>query len=250
MANPDYIFGIRAVIEAIDAGKEIHRIMVKRDLKGDLATELFNALKGRSVPLQKVPVERLNRITRKNHQGVVAWISEVVYHDIETIIPGLYEAGKTPFILVLDGVTDVRNFGAIARTAECAGVDAILVPSKGSAVINADAIKTSAGALHKIPVCRTTNLLKSLQFLKGSGLKLLGASEKGDTVFNATQMDVPLAIVMGSEDTGLSAETLRICDYLVSIPMQGTVSSLNVSVAAGILIFEVVKQRMPAQMNR
>ncbi|MFB6340927.1 23S rRNA (guanosine(2251)-2'-O)-methyltransferase RlmB [Saccharicrinis sp. FJH62] len=244
MANPDYIFGIRAVIEAIDAGREIHRVMIKRDLKGELASELFSALRGSTVPVQKVPVERLNRITRKNHQGVVAWISEVTYHNIETIIPGLYEAGKVPFILVLDGVTDIRNFGAIARTAECAGVDAILVPSKGSAVINADAIKTSAGALHKIPVCRTGNLTKSLQFLKGSGLMLLGASEKGDTVFNTGDMTVPLAIVMGSEDTGLSADVLKICDHLVSIPMVGTVGSLNVSVAAGILIFEVLKQRL------
>lgn len=249
MANPDYIFGIRAVIETIDAGREVHRIMIKRDLKGDLASELFNALKGKSVPVQKVPVERLNRITRKNHQGVVAWISEVAYHNIETIIPGLYESGKVPFILVLDGVTDVRNFGAIARTAECAGVDAILVPSKGSAVINADAIKTSAGALHKIPVCRTGNLVKSLQFLKGSGLMLLGASEKGDTVFNTKNMDVPLAIVMGSEDTGLSADVLKTCDHLVSIPMLGTVSSLNVSVAAGILIFEAVKQRIGERVD-
>ena len=244
MANQDYIFGIRAVIEAVDAGKEIHRVMIKRDLKGELASELFDALRGTSVPVQKVPVERLNRVTRKNHQGVVAWISEVTYDNIETLLPGLYERGKVPFILVLDGVTDIRNFGAIARTAECAGVDAILVPSKGSAVINADAIKTSAGALHKIPVCRTVNLMQSLQFLKASGLALMGASEKGKSIFSHENMCVPLAIVMGSEDTGLSADVLRICDDLVSIPMRGSVGSLNVSVAAGILIFEAVKQRM------
>lgn len=244
MNRQEYIFGIRAVIEAVNAGKEIHKLLVKRDLKGDLASELFNAIKGRSIPVQKVPVEKLNRVTRKNHQGVIAWISEINYHDIETLLPGIYEAGKVPFILVLDGVTDVRNFGAIARTAECASVDAILVPSKGSALINADAIKTSAGALHKIPVCRTPDLTQSLKFLQASGLALYGASEKGDTVFSTKDMTDPLAIVMGAEDKGLSTDSLRICDRLISIPMLGTVSSLNVSVAAGILIFEVVKQRL------
>lgn len=244
MSHPDFIFGIRAVIEALNAGKEIDKILVQRDLKGDLIRELLDALKGYDIPIQKVPIERINRVTRKNHQGVLAWMSQITYENIENFLPGLYEAGKTPFILVLDGVTDVRNFGAIARTAECAGVDAIVVPAKGAALINADAIKTSAGALHKIPVCRSQNLGQTLKFLQQSGLSLFGASEKGNTIFDAVDMKSPLAIIMGAEDKGLSPDVLKICDHLVSIPMLGTVSSLNVSVAAGVIMFEAVKQRL------
>src|SRR5665647_3639698 len=174
----DMIFGIRAVIEAIQAGKEIDKILMRRDMTSELARELFTSLNGLQVPIQKVPIEKLNKITTKNHQGVVAFISPVTYQRIEDIIPGIYEQGRMPFIVVLDGVTDVRNFGAIARTCECAGVDAIVIPTKGGASINADAVKTSAGALLTIPVCREASLTNVLKFLVSSGIKLVAATEK------------------------------------------------------------------------
>jgi 23S rRNA (guanosine2251-2'-O)-methyltransferase len=239
----DMIFGVRAVIEAIEAGKELDKILIRRDMSNDLSRELLSSLKGSTVPIQKTPLEKLNRITRKNHQGVIAFISPVVYQKIEDIIPVLYEDGKVPFIMVLDSVTDVRNFGAIARTCECAGVDAIVIPARGGAAINADAVKTSAGALLKIPVCREQNLSNTLKFLKNSGIKLVAATEKAANFYTKTDYTVPVAIVMGSEDEGISDENLRICDELVKIPLLGTIESLNVSVAAGVIMYEAVKQR-------
>lgn len=239
----DMIFGIRAVLEAIEAGKEIDKILIRRDMTSDLSRELFAALNGLEVPVQKVPVEKLNRITLKNHQGVIAFISPIAYQRIEDIIPGIYEAGRMPFIVVLDGVTDVRNFGAIARTCECAGVDAIVVPLKGGAALNGDAVKTSAGALLKIPVCREHNLTNALKFLASSGIKLVAATEKASVNYTEVSMGGPVAIVMGSEEDGVSAENLRLCDGMVRIPMAGTIESLNVSVAAGVLIYEAVRQR-------
>lgn len=241
------IFGIRAVIEAIQAGKDIDKVLVKIGLEGDLSKELFAALRDVDAPVQRVPVERLNRITRKNHQGVVAFVSAVTYQKLENIVPMLYEEGKVPFIMVLDGLTDVRNFGAIARTCECAGVNAIVIPEKGSVSVNADAVKTSAGALHHIPVCRERNTNEALRFLQASGFKLVAATEKANQNYTKTNAYLdPVAIVMGSEDTGISNENLRICDELVSIPQFGEIGSLNVSVAAGVLLYEVVRQRMDA----
>lgn len=239
----DMIFGVRAVIEAIEAGKEIDKVLIRRDMTSELSRELFNAIGDRSVPVQKVPVEKLNKITLKNHQGVIAFISPVTYQYIEDIIPAIYEQGRMPFIVVLDGVTDVRNFGAIARTCECAGVDAIVVPMKGGAALNADAVKTSAGALMRIPVCREHNLTNVLKYLSLSGIKLVAATEKGNVNYTEAQLEGPLAIVMGSEEDGVSPENIRLCEELVTIPMLGTIASLNVSVAAGVLIYEVIRQR-------
>jgi len=239
----DMIFGIRAVIEAIQAGKEIDKILMRRDMTSELARELFTVLNGLEVPIQKVPMEKLNRITTKNHQGVVAFISAVTYQRIEDIIPIIYEEGRMPFIVVLDGITDVRNFGAIARTCECAGVDAIIIPTKGGAAINADAVKTSAGALLSIPVCREANMTNALRFLASSGIKLIAATEKGTQNYTDATMSEPIALVMGSEDEGVSAEHLRICEDMVRIPLMGSIDSLNVSVAAGVLIYEAVRQR-------
>ena len=159
----EMIFGVRAVIEAIQAGKEIDKILVKKDIQSDLSKELFAALKGTLIPVQRVPVERINRITRKNHQGVIAFISSVTYQKTEDLVPFLFEQGKNPFFVMLDGVTDVRNFGAIARTCECAAVDAVIIPARGSASVNADAVKTSAGALHTLPVCREQSLRSTQQ---------------------------------------------------------------------------------------
>ena len=239
----EMIFGTRTVIEAIQAGKEIDKILIRRDMTNDLARELYAAIENRIIPIQKVPLEKLDRITTKNHQGVIAFISPVTFQRIEDIIPLVYEEGRNPFIVVLDGVTDVRNFGAIARTCECAGVDAIVIPSKGGAAINADAVKTSAGALMTIPVCREENLKNALKFLADSGLKLVAATEKAVDNYTKISYAEPIAIVMGSEDEGIAPEHLRMCDSLVQIPILGTIDSLNVSVAAGVLIYEAVRQR-------
>ena len=239
----EMIFGIRAVIEAVQAGKDIDKILIRRDMTSDLSKELFTAIENRIIPVQKVPLEKLNRITTKNHQGVIAFISPIVFQRIEDIIPQVYEAGRNPFVVVLDGVTDVRNFGAIARTCECAGVDAIVIPARGGAAINADAVKTSAGALMTIPVCREENLRNALKFLIDSGLKLVAATEKAADIYTQTTYTDPVAILMGSEDEGIAPEHLRLCDSLVQIPIAGKIESLNVSVAAGILIYETVRQR-------
>lgn len=243
MKTNDYIFGLRAVIEAIKAGKDIDKVMIKKDISGDLVAELFQVIKEYGVVSQRVPVERINRITQKNHQGVVAFLSPVAYHNLDDLIPSLFEAGKLPFVVALDGITDVRNFGAIARTCECSGVDAIIIPEKNSVSVNADAVKTSAGALLHIPVVRVKNLNKAIKQLKESGLMIVGATEKGSKNYTTFDYTVPTAIVMGAEDTGISNENLRECDYLAAIPMFGQINSLNVSVAAGILIYEVVRQR-------
>lgn len=238
------IFGIRTLIEAIQEGKEIDKVFIQKGLRGDLYPELYQLIKEREVPYSLVPPEKLNRFTRKNHQGVVAFISSITYHNIEQLIPSLYEQGKTPFILVLDRITDVRNFGALARTAECAGVDAILIPARGGAAINADAVKTSAGALHKIPVCRSKYLQDDLKFLKESGLKIIGVSEKAKNTYFEETYKEPIALMMGSEEDGISDAYLPLLDAFVKIPMTGSIASLNVSVAGGILMFEASKQRL------
>lgn len=239
----EMIFGLRAVIEAIQAGKEIDKILIRKDIQSELSKELFAAIKNTTVPVQKVPIERLNRITRKNHQGVVAFISPVTYQRTEDLVPFLFEQGKTPLFIMLDGVTDVRNFGAIARTCECAGVDAIIIPSKNSVSVNADAIKTSAGALHTLPVCREHNLTGTVKYLKESGFRIVAATEKGEYDYTEANYKDPLCIIMGAEDTGVSYDNLALCDEWVKIPLFGNIESLNVSVAAGILIYEAVKQR-------
>lgn len=243
MEKQQLIFGIRTLIEAIQDGKEIDKVFIQKGLRGELYMELYDLIKSNTVPYALVPVEKLNRLTRKNHQGVAAFISAINYHRIDQLIPSLYEQGKTPFILVLDRITDVRNFGAIARTAECSGVDAILLPARGGAAINSDAIKTSAGALHKIPVCRAQYLQDDLKYLKESGLKIIGVSEKADKTYYKESFKGPIALVLGSEEDGISDIYLPLLDEFVRIPMAGTIKSLNVSVAGGILMFEALKQR-------
>ena len=244
MKENEMIFGIHAVIEALNAGKEIDRIVLKRDFQGKLSRELFAALKEYNVPIQRVPVEKLNSLTRKNHQGVIAFVSPIRYELLANIVPFLYEQGKEPFIVLLDGVTDVRNFGAIARTCECAGVHALVIPQRGSASVNADAVKTSAGALLTLPVCREKNINEAIRFLKDSGVKVIAATEKENEIYTCPDYTGPIALVLGSEDTGVSPENLRICSHLVSIPQFGSIGSLNVSVAAGIIIYEAVRGRI------
>lgn len=245
----DMIFGIRAVIEAIQAGKEIDKVLIKKGLIGDLFKEMFDLIRIHQVPFQYVPIEKINRISRKNHQGVLAFISPIALQRIEDIIPTLYEEGKTPLVLLLDQVTDVRNFGAIVRSAECAGVDAIVIPDKGSARINADAVKTSAGALHLVPVCRTRSMKETVSYLKDSGLKMVAATEKSDEIYTNADLTGPMAIIMGSEDTGIDPRLLAMADQQVKIPILGKIESLNVSVAAGLLIYEVVRQRGLTENN-
>ena len=236
------IFGVRAVLEALEAGKEVDKILVKRDIQSELSRELFAALKGRTIPVLRVPVEKLNRITRKNHQGVIAYISAVEYAKAETLVPTLYEEGKMPFLVLLDGITDVRNFGSIARTCDCAGVDSIIIPAHNSVTVNADAVKTSAGALHTLPVCREKNITETLKLLKESGIRIVCATEKGK--INYTQANyTEVCIVMGAEDTGIPHEHLALCDDWVSIPQFGNIESLNVSVATGVILYEAVRQR-------
>ncbi len=243
MEKSDYIFGLRAIIEAIEAGKDIDKILVKKDHNGDLAKEMLAKAKEYGVLVRRVPIEKLNRITMKNHQGAIAILAAVPYHKLDNLIPKLYEEGRNPMMIVLDGVTDIRNFGAIARTACCAGADAIVIPSHNSVSITADAIKTSAGALFHIPVCREKTTLEAVRQLKDNGYKIVAATEKGAKNYTQTDFTVPVAIVMGAEETGISEEVIRIADDLAAIPIIGDISSLNVSVAAGIMIYEAVRQR-------
>jgi 23S rRNA (guanosine2251-2'-O)-methyltransferase len=244
MKENEMIFGIRAIIEAIESDKEIDKIILKKDLQSELSHELFEVLRSHPlIQVQRVPLERINKYTRKNHQGAIAFISSTHYQRVEDLVQNIFEEGKDPFFIILDGVTDVRNFGAIARTCECAGVDAIVIPFRGSVSVGADAIKTSAGALHTLPVCKEKNLVQTVKYLKASGVRVVAATEKGDKVYTDTDLTGPLAIVMGAEDTGVSPEIIRLCDDLVKIPINGKISSLNVSVAAGVMIYESIRQR-------
>lgn len=243
MEKTDYIFGMRAVIEAVESGKSIDKILLRKEIGGELGRELLSKAREYNVPVQRVPMEKLNRITRKNHQGVIAIVSPIRYQKLENILPMLYEEGKMPFIVCLDGVTDIRNFGAIGRTADCAGVDAIVIPERNSASVTPDAMKTSAGALLYVPVCRERDLLTAIRMLKDSGVKIVGASEKGSLPYTTLDYTVPVALVMGNEENGISDEVLRQCDEIAEIPMLGNIGSLNVSVAAGVFMYEVVRQR-------
>jgi len=243
MRNEQFIYGIRPVIEALKSGKEIERILLQKGLRGEGFHELFGIIRQLEIPTQTVPVDKLNRVTRKNHQGVLAFISEISYQRLDYIIPFIYEEGKIPLILVLDRITDVRNLGAIARTAECAGVDAILLPVKGSAQINADTVKTSAGALYKIPVCRCPDLQNSILYMKNSGLRIFAATEKAGQEHFRADFTGPSALILGSEEDGISPEILAMADEEIRIPLRGDIASLNVSVAAGILLYEAIRQR-------
>jgi 23S rRNA (guanosine2251-2'-O)-methyltransferase len=243
MKKENFIYGIHPVIEALKSGKEIEKILIQKGLRGEGFQQLHLLMREMEIPLQFVPLEKLDRMTRQNHQGVVAMISEIIYQKIEDILPTAYEQGKTPLILVLDHITDVRNLGAIARTAECSGVDAILLPEKGSAQVNQDAIKTSAGALYKVPVCRYASIRESITFLKNSGLHIVAATEKASTEYSEVDMARPLALILGSEDKGVSEEILKVADDLIRIPIMGEIQSLNVSVAAGVILYEILRQR-------
>ena len=238
------IYGIRAIIETIHSGKDLEKIFVQKNLKGELVKELLTLAHKQQIPVSTVPVEKINRFTRKNHQGVVAFVSPVQYHNISHVLPAVFESRRTPLVLILDRVTDVRNFGAIARTAECLGVDALLIPTRNSAQINADALKTSAGALNFIPVCREANFKEAIQFLKDSGLQIVASTEKSEVYFQDIDLTIPTAIIMGSEEEGISPAYLALADKQVKIPLEGKIASLNVSAAAAMAIYEVRRQRL------
>lgn len=244
MKKDTMVFGIRAVIEAIKAGMEIDKVMVKRGQDNPLTREMLHEARTRNVPVQYVPLEKINFLCKQNHQGAVALISSIEYQTVEQVIPFLFDNGKTPFVLVADQVTDVRNFGAICRSAECAGVDAIVVPAKGAAPINADSIKTSAGALASIPVCRSMNLLDTVKYLKLSGVKVCAVTEKAEASYYKEDLSGPVALVIGSEEFGISPQILKEADCLIRIPVYGTIESLNASVAASVVMYEVVRQRL------
>lgn len=241
--NKEIVFGIRAVSELIESGQELEKIYFRKGLQGELANALISKTRKSGIPIQFVPQEKLNQFTRKNHQGVVALISPILYHKLDQLIPSIYEKGETPLLLVLDGITDVRNFGAISRSAECAGVHGLVIPQIGSARIQEDAVKTSAGALLSIPVCRVPVLKEALDLIRNSGISILGATEKAADSFYTADMNIPLAIVMGSEEKGIHPSILALCDQEVRIPVHGTIASLNVSVAASLMIYEAVRQR-------
>lgn len=241
--NKNFIFGIRPCQEAIRAGKEIEKVLIQKGLTGQVMKELLQEIRQGNIPYQLIPQEKFKAWSHKNHQGVITILSEISYQDIENILPMIYEEGKDPFILVLDQITDVRNFGAIARTAECAGVHALVIPDKGSAAVNADAIKASAGALLKIPICRSRNLHHTIISLKNNGLQIFAATEKAAEIYTSVEYNKPTAIIMGAEDQGISANLLKISDRLIGIPLYGTIQSLNVSVATGIILFEAIRQK-------
>ena len=230
-------------MEAINSGKEIDKVMIKKGLSGELVQELLSLLRSRGVAPQYVPAEKFGQFGQRNHQGVIAYISPVDFEPIEEVVARIWESGETPFIVILDSVTDVRNFGAIVRSAECAGAHAVVFPSKGSARIGADAVKTSAGAIHHIPICKINSLKSTISFLQLSGIKVLAATEKTNQLYTQISMKEPLAIIMGSEDVGLSDNALKLADELIAIPIKGQVSSLNVSVASALIMYEVVRQR-------
>lgn len=244
MEEDNLVFGIRAVIEAINADKTIEKILLQKGLSNELFYQLRAALRGKDIPFQFVPPEKIKKITSKNHQGVIAYLAEVTYYTTEDLLQEVFEKGKTPFILILDRITDVRNFGAVARSAECAGVDFIIIPSRGAAQINADAIKTSAGALHRIKVCREDNLKDTIEYLKEYKIKIIACHEKTDKLMYDADLTQPTAIIMGSEENGISGEYLKKSDVQVKIPMEGSIASLNVSVATGIILFEAIRQRL------
>ena len=242
--SDEFIFGIRAVIEAIKAEREINKVMILKGINKDLFLELKDALAGKNYYIQYVPQEKLDKVTQNNHQGVIAYVSPITYHNIEKLVEEKLEKGEKPFILFLDRITDVRNFGAIARTAECEGVDAIVIPSRGSVQVTSDAIKTSAGALNRIPVCKSDNIKDSLFYLQQCGLRIVACTEKTNVPLYEVNLRGSVAIVMGSEEDGITSDILNMADIKAKIPMKGEISSLNVGVATGMVLYEKIRQEL------
>ncbi|MFO7873430.1 MAG: 23S rRNA (guanosine(2251)-2'-O)-methyltransferase RlmB [Bacteroidales bacterium] len=240
----DYLFGIRPLLESLEEGKKPEKVLIQKGLQGENFQQLFSVIRKKNIPFQMVPIERLNKITRKNHQGIIAFMPVIEYQSLESLLPGIYDAGETPLLLLPDGVTDVRNMGAIARSAECAGAHALILSAKGSAPVNADAMKASAGALSRIPVCREPNILETIAFLQECGIHVIAFDDREKASIYDADLSVPLAVIVGDEDKGVSAAARKLADKHAAIPMKGTIASLNVSVATGIILFETRRQRM------
>ena len=238
------IFGIRAIIEAIESGKSLSKVYLQKGLKGNLFKELETLLKKEKVAISNVPVEKLNRLSKNNnHQGAVAQISPVKFYDLEELIEKTIDDKKVPFFLVLDQLSDVRNFGAIIRTAECCGVNGIIIQKNGSAPVNAETIKTSAGAAFKLPICKVDHIKDAIFLLNASGIKTVAATEKTNDSIYDVDFKQPISIIMGSEDRGINPSVLKMVDYNATLPLKGEIESLNVSVACGVFLYEAIRQR-------
>lgn len=244
------VYGTRAVMEAACSGRQLERVFLQTGVTNDLMKELVHTLKERKVPYSWVPAEKLNRLTTKNHQGAVALISAVQYADLQAVIDHAYANGRAPFLLLLDRITDVRNFGAVARTCECLGLDAIVLEEKGNAPVTADAVKTSAGALNHLPVCKVSSLKQTMRNLRDNGILVVACTEKATESLFQADLSGPLALVLGSEEDGIADALLKEADRMLNIPIQGKVASLNVSVAAGIAMYEGVRQRSEASAKK
>lgn len=243
MEKKNMIFGLRPIIEAIEAGKEFEKVYLRKGGDGVLFNELAALCGDKRIRVQWVPIEKLNYLTRQNHQGAVALTSAIEYVDVYDMLAAI-PAEQTPLIIICDGVTDVRNFGAIARSAECAGAHGLIMSIKNSAPINADSMKTSAGALSIIPVSRVGSIRNTIKLLQSEGLQIVAATEKSNTILFEADLAKPTAIIMGSEDVGISREVLKLCDVQLAIPIVGSIESLNVSAAAAVILFETVRQRI------
>lgn len=244
------IFGRQPLLEALKAGKRFDKILLQKHASGEELEEIQRLAKLSDAAVQLVPKEKLESVVKKyskykqaNHQGVVGFVSMIPYYSLDDILHQVYSRGDTPLLIVLDGITDVGNFGAIARSAECLGAHALVIPVQGSAQINAEAMKASAGALNRILVCREKSLFSAVKFLKASGLRIFGTEMKASVAIDKADFSVPCAIVLGSEGEGISKDILKLCDEKIKIPMTGNTGSLNVSVSAGIVLYEVRKKR-------
>lgn len=244
MQKEDQIFGIRAIIEAINAGKNIDKVFIQKEAKGELMQELFKVMKSKNINFSYVPVEKLNKLTPNNHQGAVASIAPIEFISIEKLVEQVQESGKTPLFLILDQLSDARNFGAIIRTAECTGVNGIIVQKQGSAPVNGDTVKTSAGAVFNVPICKVDHIKDAVYYLQASDIQTVAATEKTENNIYDIDFTAPIAIIMGSEDKGVNPSVLKIVDHKAKLPMYGTISSLNVSVACGAFLYEAVRQRL------
>lgn len=235
-----YAIGFHPVMEALEAGKEFQRVLIQRDERSERTAELLEALKAHGIPVQRVPREKLDRVTRKAHQGVIAFLSPIAFQPLEELIARAYESGEAPLFVVLDGVTDVRNLGAIARSAECFGATALVIPTQGVAPIQEDAIKSSSGALMRLPVSRVDDVAAAVSMLESNGVLGVALTEKGAEPLTETPIPRPACLVMGDEERGISSEVLAACSRRVYVPMAGKTASLNVSVAAGIALYHVL----------
>jgi 23S rRNA (guanosine2251-2'-O)-methyltransferase len=244
MQTTTQIFGLRAIIEAINAGETIDKVFLQKGLSGELFRELETAIRKEGVNSSYVPIEKLNRLTKKNHQGAVANLSPITFYDLDELVLRVFESGKAPLFLLLDQLSDVRNFGAIIRTAECTGVDGIIIPKQGGAPVTADTVKTSAGAVFKIPICKVDHIKDAVFHLQASGVKIVAATEKSENTLYDVPFNQPIGIIMGSEGKGISPSILKLADYKAKLPILGEIESLNVSVACGAFLYEVVRQRM------